>query len=329
MRLALWFWIAALVVPRLGFADDAKIKSDAAELFNRAAIRQGIRRSGGKPYVLKIQFRADHIVPKPMHGQYEEVWISPDQWRREFVLSDFAQVETGSAEGKWVSRNLDFRPRPAYLLSIALDEFMEPKISPDETVASLRQRKHKDSEWRCVELTTASTNAKRELCFDDSGSLASEQYLDKRFEYENFENYGDKIFPRSIRVYSDKAMVLELTADEIVLPPEPKPELFRAQPGARQFASCERWPAIPTKKVPPHYPESARAAHQQGTVTVYAAVAADGQVGATRVLESGGLALDESTLDAVHQWVYPALNCGSRPLPAEIEIRVNYSLSFR
>ena len=159
-----------------------------------AAIRQGIRRSGEKPYILKIQCRADRTVPKPMQGQYEEVWISPDQWRREFVLSDFAQVEIGSAEAKWVSRNLAFRPRPAYLLSIALDEFMEPKILGDETVASLRKAKHKGSEWRCVELATASTISKRELCFDDSGPSCPSSICTRGSSTRILETTGTKYF---------------------------------------------------------------------------------------------------------------------------------------
>ena len=57
----------------------------------------------------------------------------------------------------------------------------------------------------------------------------------------------------------------------------------------------------------------ARQAHQQGTVTLYAVVGADGQMEKTQLLETGGQWLDQATLDAVQQWIYPPLTCGTQP----------------
>jgi TonB family protein len=261
-----------------------------------------------------------------MEGQYQEVWISPDKWRNEFVLADFQQVEIGSSDSKWVSRNLDFNPRPSYLLAIALNAFAEPKISTDEKVLSIRKKKSKGSEWRCLELS-AVNGPKRELCFDDSGALVQEEYLRERFEYGNFATYGEKIYPRTIRVFSDDRQVLDITADELFSPINAKTQLFQPAPGADRFAACERWPATPSKKVPPSYPQAARQAHQQGTVTLYAVIGRDGHIEKTRVLESGGQSLDQATVDAVQKWIYPPVACGTQPDASEVEIRVNYSLS--
>ena len=152
MNRSLWPIVSSILLCYICLGDDSK-QSDATDLFMRAATQQGIRRSGEKPFNLKIHFRAEHIVPKSMEGQYQEVWISPDQWRRELVLADFQQVEVGSADSKWVNRNLDFNPRPVHLLMIALDAFAEPKIPADEKVVSIRKRRNKGSEWRCVELS--------------------------------------------------------------------------------------------------------------------------------------------------------------------------------
>lgn len=317
---------AALILSCLSFGDNSKAESEAADLVTRAATRQGIRRSGEKPFTLRIHFRAQYIVPKSMEGQYQELWTSADKWRREFVLAGFQQVEIGSADSKWVGRNLEFSPRPAYLLEIALNAFIEPKITADEKVVLIRKRKNKGSEWRCVELS-APNGPKRDLCFDDSGALVQEEYLREKFEYEHFATYGERIYPRSIRVYADDRQVLEVTAVELVAPIDSRPDLFEPPSSARQFAACERWPARPTKQIPPRYPQAARQAHEQGTVTLYAVVGGDGYVVKTQVLESGGQALDQATTDAVQQWIYPPLSCGNRPLATEIEVRVNYSLS--
>ncbi|HYM77996.1 MAG TPA: energy transducer TonB [Candidatus Dormibacteraeota bacterium] len=327
MKLTVYFLVATILAPCVSLAEDAALQKEAGDLFAQAATRQGLRSPGDKPYILRIRFHADHIVPKPIDGQYEEIWISPDQWRRQFVLSGFKQVEIGTADSKWVSRNLDFRPQPAYLLAVALDAFIEPKRSLEEKFTSIRRKKNKGSELRCVELETDSTRSKREFCFDDSGLLVSEEYVKQRFEYADFGKFGEKSFPRSIRIYEDDRKVLELSAEDPTAPAEPRPEVFQPDGSARQFAPCERWPAIPTKKVPPQYPREARDAHQQGTVTVYAVVAGDGRVGKTKVIESAGPALDQASLDAVGQWVYAPVSCGTHPLDTEIEVRVNYALS--
>jgi len=318
---------AILIVPCFCLADDARTKSDATELINRAATRQGIRSAGEKPYILRVKFRAEHIVPKPMEGQYEEVWMSPDKWRRELVLSGYKQVEIGGFGSKWLSRNLEFNPMPSYLLETALDAFTELKMPTVEKVISIQTKKNKRSELRCIEFAAEHASPKRGLCFNDSGVLVSEEYLQQKFEYENFGTYGDKTFPRTIRIYADDRKVLELGLEDLVPPTNIAPELFRAAADARQLAPCGRWPAVPTQKVQPQYPREARDAHEQGTVTVYAAVAADGHIERTQILQSAGQALDKATQDAVQQWAYPAITCGVQPLPTEIEVRVNYSLS--
>jgi len=74
--------------------------------------------SGEKPFLPKSPLWSRTYCSQVYAGQYQEVWISPDKWRREFVLADFPQVEVGSSDWKWVSRNLEFNPGPSYLLTI-------------------------------------------------------------------------------------------------------------------------------------------------------------------------------------------------------------------
>src|SRR5262249_33738147 len=55
-----------------------------------------------------------------------------------------------------------------------------------------------------------SIGPKRELCFDDSGALVQEEYLGESFEYGNFRTYGEKMYPRTIRVFADDREVLDI-----------------------------------------------------------------------------------------------------------------------
>jgi TonB family protein len=328
LKLAFSLLAIAVLAPGVAFGADANLQREAADLFAHAAARQDIRTSGDKPYILHARFNTEHIIPKPAEGQYQEVWLSPDKWRSDLVLAAFKQVEIGGAEAKSVSRNIDFRPRPAYLLAVALDAFIYPNRLDVEKVVAIHGKKIKGSERRCAELVADNETSKDELCFDASGALVSEERLSQRFEYENFGSFGNKIFPKSIRVYEEGRKVLDISVDDLVSPIEMKPELFQAASSAQQLAPCERWPAIPTRKETPHYPQPARNAHQEGTVVAYAVVGADGRFEKTKVLNSAGEALDQATLAAVQQWIYPPVSCGSRPLPTEIEIRVNYQLRY-
>ncbi len=213
-------------------------------------------------------------------------------------------------------------------LTEALAAFESPALLPEETLQSVHEKKSKDEELQCAELAFKNGSPKRELCFDASGILASEEWQYKRFEFRDYSKFGDKVFPRSIRVFERGVKVLEIGADDLTPPPAYKPDVFLHDGAARQMAPCERWPPTPSVKVPPHYPPDARSAHQQGTVILYAFVSPDGRVEQTSVLESAGASLDRAAVEAVRQWGYPPVNCGTAPQATEIEVAVNFELRF-
>ena len=273
-----------------------------------------------------MHVHAEHVVTRPVDGAYEEVWMAPDKWRREISFPGFTQTEVGDTDSKWLIRNSQFRPRAVYLTAIAVEAFLSPHLQFEEKIASVRTRKIKGIEARCVELLGKERAHGRDLCFDATGLLLMESTRNKRFEYADFDKFNGKFFPKSIRVYEDDSKVLEITADDLGAPHEPQPEMFQHQPDARQMAPCELWPADATKKIPPEYPPAARNIHQQGTVTLYALLSGDGTVSKTSVLTSASSTLDQSAVDAVKQWLFPPAACGAIPLNSEVEIQINYQL---
>lgn len=308
----------------LSVASDGDKQRQGSDLIAKAMSLQGIRAQEAKPFHFQAKIQAQRIVTKPLTGTYDEMWISPDKWRREIKIAGFDQVEVGTSNSKWIERNVDFRPRAAYLTSVALESFFRPEVAPHEKIKSLRKSKREGVQLQCVELELGHSD--RELCFDPSGALALEEHLNQRFEYEDFGKFGEKIFPHSIRVSEGGNEVLNLHIED---PAEPAVEVlsFDHAASALQMAPCERWPAEPLEKIPPQYPQLARQAREQGTVVLYVVVAADGRVDKLRILESAGRSLNESATDAVRQWTYAPLACGSAPLPTEIEVRINYTLS--
>jgi len=318
--------LVTLLTACFSFGADTKAQLQGPELIAHAAVMQGIRDPGSKPFSLHMRIHAEHVVARPVDGVYQELWMAPEKWRREIAFPGFQQLELGDTDSKWLTRNLDFRPRAVYLTAIAIDIFSHPLVPDKHKLLKTRRKKVNGSELQCSELAFEDGRPSGELCFDDSGILSSARFQKHRYEYGDYVKFGDKIFPRSIRVFEEGRKVLEMSADDLAVPQDARAELFQHDDRARRMASCERWATWPSKKVAPHYPPDARAAHYEGTVVLYALLSADGQVEQTKVVRSAGSSLDEASNEAVRQWIYPPPTCGPVPLETEAEITVNYEL---
>jgi TonB family protein len=170
-------------------------------------------------------------------------------------------------------------------------------------------------------------NLGRTLCFDPRGPLANVDDRTVRLQYLDFQKFGEKLYPRHLKVYQNGEQALDVRVTELSFLPDAAPAHFDHVDGARLMAVCSQWEAgVPAKKVTPQYPSEARNAGMQGTVYLYVALAADGSVDKLKVLESAGAPLDNASINAVKQWVYAPVNCGPKPLPTEIEVQVNFEL---
>lgn len=315
-----------LAFAALCFGDDTKTPEFSSILATANSL-QNLRASGSKPFHLHIQLNAERVVAKPLSGTYDEIWLSPNAWRREITFPEFDQIEVGDQNSTWLSRNLDFRPSVAFLIASAIDAFLTPEISPQETVTSVRNKRNDGRPMVCVESRSGMVAA-REMCFDPSGVLASQTLKGLRFEYADFMKFGDHVFPRTIRIPGPtvKENTMTIEVDSLKEPEQPLPE-FRHTPDAAQLAPCRRpLTEQPIKKVDPRYPPGALSLHQQGTVGLYVLLSGDGYVKRTKVVESVSPYLDHAALDAVQQWQYAPVQCGAGPLPTEIEVYVNYKL---
>lgn len=203
---------------------------------------------------------------------------------------------------------------------------MSVSLLPDEQIKTVSDRKKDGVELHCVEFKRGTWE--RTLCFDSRGELVSSDDHIFRFQYSDFQKFGEKLYPHNMQVYKNGERVLDMKVIELTPLPDTTPAHFEHDKSAQLTSLCETWERIaPVKKVQPQYPPEARMQRQQGTVTLYALIAADGSVQRLKLLESAGTALDDASMQAVKQWVYAPATCGTRPLPSEIEVQVNFSLT--
>jgi TonB family protein len=79
------------------------------------------------------------------------------------------------------------------------------------------------------------------------------------------------------------------------------------------------------RKINPSYPEEARRAKIEGTVTMRARINKEGKIGDLQVV-SGPEGLVPSAVEAVRQWQYKPYLFMGRPVEVESELQVNFSL---
>lgn len=321
-------FLAVLLLSSVAIAaSDAQKRHDLDVLLARARVAN-LRANGSPAFHLRLDIHAEHITRIRIDGTFDEVWMAPDAWRRETVFPEFKQVEVGDKDGRWVDRNLDFRPRTVYLVARLLDSLTLAEPMPEERVIKVHREKKDGMVLQCAELGAGP--AHWTMCFDELGLLSSYEFQATRMEYHDYQKFGDAIFPHLLRVYENGERILEVSVAELGPPADSQTQIPHHSTAAMELAPCERWtPGIPVKRVAPEYPEEARRAHAQGTVVMYALLSADGAVQRVKVLQTAGPVLDEAALRAVRQWVYSPTDCGSgHPMPVEIEIWTNFTLSY-
>ncbi len=324
LAIALYFTILIFFSPATLTCEDAP-QQQQLDSFLATAKQANLRAVGSPPFHLRLQLHAEHITLKPIDGTFDELWNGPDQWRREITFPEFRQVEIGDKNGRWLDRNIAYRPQPAYLVSVLLDALMSPMHSANGRLRKMHKVKQDGAQLQCAAIED--NQSEYALCFDEQGRLAASGYRNLVFEYRHYEKFGDKQFPREISVVQDHKQVLQVRLDELTSMAAPDASGFPHASSSLRLSRCERWePGIPVKKVPPHYPENARMMHQQGTVVFYALLLPEGVVHDVKTLQSAGAALDQAATATFTQWVYAPIDCPGSQFPTEIQVSINFEL---
>lgn len=80
------------------------------------------------------------------------------------------------------------------------------------------------------------------------------------------------------------------------------------------------------RKVPPHYPDEARAEHVEGSVLMQVDIDREGNV-EKAILISGHPLLAPAAIEAVQKWKYKAFRLNEQPFPIQTQVLINFTLS--
>jgi protein TonB len=315
-------------------------KSDPAELIQRARQQEDLRAKGSPPFELsaKIAIRGNR---KELQGEYRVWWQAKDRWVEKLTIGDFQRVRFGVPGGFRQLRSLNFSPQVVFDLEKAMGMARDLRISPEETLGTIRSRGIDGVDLSCIDIRDRKTNGLlRELCMNTSTGLLMRITFGEFgkattnpivVSYSQFSDLSGKIYPRNIRLEGKHGYSLEISFEAVGtastaargLPPVPENSEF--------WDHCDVEDATPaqlTTTIQPDYPQTARMAHQQGTVTLYVVIEKDGSISHLKLLESASALLDQSAEAAVPQWKYKPATCGGSPIRDETVLDVIFSLQL-
>ncbi len=102
----------------------------------------------------------------------------------------------------------------------------------------------------------------------------------------------------------------------------------RASPGSQESAGAvDDLPQKLAINPPPPYPADALSARQEGTVTLRVTISVEGRVSAISIYSSSGVkSLDDSALTTVRRWVFVPARRGTRAVPFEVLLPIEFSI---
>ena len=295
---------------------------EGEEILEQARSKSDIREL--RSFTMKAAIKIE-VQGKTLAGEYTFLWNGPNQWREETSLPGFDEIRVGGPGTVALKRNLDFVPlrisQLGYVLGYARGGLT---LRSDEEIKRVRNRKVNGIAARCVEIV--GKVYPREICVDAStGAMAR----DVPFADKEFAPIGTKIFPRFLSYTQEGKTVAQAELTELNATDPLPPSAFAVPAGAVSHPSCLN-PAMGRliNRVSPAYPDSAKRAHVQGTVYIYAAIGNDGSLHNLRIVSGVSPDLNEASLAAVQQWRYEPYTCQNTPVEVESVIQVNYKLSY-
>jgi hypothetical protein len=106
-----------------------------SDYLQRAEKVTNIRATGSTPFHVKVHFVASGNVEFTGEGDYEEIWLAPDKWRREVSFGTYHAVETQETSKHTFQASSDYEPKRLLLFMrmIAPRTMEDPPITTGDT----------------------------------------------------------------------------------------------------------------------------------------------------------------------------------------------------
>jgi TonB family protein len=186
-----------------------------------------------------------------------------------------------------------------------------------------------NSSWtlRCIVGHDDGFGGRQEWCFDKSGGQLVAQSMPfisqggelvSRCAFTDFQNLGDKLFPKSIQCFEGERQVFAARVVQLTFQEPTDKAIFAGLPGAKEFPNCPVQLKNPEAIEKP-YPDRVAG----GPVVLSLIVGTDGKPQDLKVYTSAGPEMDKTALEAVRRWRFKPATCEGQPMETLIMVAVN------
>lgn len=295
-----------------------------------------------KPFHIKATYQIyDAKGQSAEQGTWEYWWASPAVRRSTWSRSGAERTDWVTADGKFhrIQSGKPLKYIERTFATLLLDPLPdEATLMDDRKKVFIKNVSAGAGKVPCIVLESRGEMNKPEdrYCFQPgNGALLFTSYNYISTQYLQIFKSQERYIAGEIEVFVGRAKALSVKLDSIqeLSPTDPAlvppvdativpPVLSKHQVPPQNHDS----PGSLAKKIPPHYPETAKAAHIQGLVLLGATITTDGKVRDIEVLESPDAALSSASVDCVRQWQYRPILLNGTPAEAELVIVVTYTL---
>ncbi len=322
----------------------------AVALFKKAIQLSDIQSKNSTPFRLQASARIFNGQGQELDGLLVEFWAPGGKSRKETLLGGYVRATISLGKNRWQDSNFKYTPYPIRVAWSTLDfvddlqEILRPAVEPPRPGETRRLFKkemfgkpkfEKGEAAQCVE-TRGGGNTGTRYCFDRiTGHLAEMTFLynGMHFEFGGYQSFGDKSFPRVIRVlYHDQTEMAVLQITGLRAMENPHSSMFTPAPGMKEVSiapGCKRiTPAKRGREVQPVYPAAAEDKGISGRVILHTVIGEDGIPHALWVVRSPSPLLSDSAIEAVRQWRYTPPTCSATgaKFPVDTFITVVFNL---
>lgn len=343
--------IITLRVPALAGAEEDKQQKGIA-LIDRARSLEKLLASDTGPFHLRARLTLFEMVggTGTLEGQYVLLAASSGRWFEQIRFPGYSE-RSGLYDGeRWRKRSVGDKPFRLHEVAQMLSPAYHLELPAHAQIGKLAQKEVAGTKAICITASPTaalwqfdragmaaispvgiSRDSQVTLCFDaNSGLLRSATYMTDlpRFEYEGQVTFGNKVFPKVLRCYEGKDLVVEATVEDLVEEEAQGPAGFAPPAGADKWTYCANPdpPQLLVKKQPnTDLLTYSKARRQYGTVYSLAEVGTDGRIHDFSFLRFVDGGPGAAAKGAVQAWVYKPASCGGVPVP--VTIYLAYTIS--
>ena len=269
-----------------------------------------------------------------VEGSYELIQASKDQLREQVRTPNFSEIRFNN-HGEWyIARSKIVEPLP---IARAVEVIRGARIiARDAPISEITNSHESGADARCYRTLPVQPGrfTSYEACFDvRTGSLVSWSSgfnnERQRFEYSNFQQDGNKMFPWAMRFYKNGKLLSEVIVEALSHEvPEDAAHVFDPPTNAVKLESCKKLERAEPQYTGQYFNLRSDSKAEGKTVVLAGTLDDRGRPANVEIQQSADERTDKLALQAVNELHPKAAKCDGKATPSLFRLQIWFSPVF-